>query len=82
MVHLLLLDVDLTPLGKVVREEDLTGVSPWHMGILVKEELTLGVRKLSMASCLVGASLVLDGPWCMMPCCDETWLVFCVYSLP
>ena len=36
LVHLLLLGVDLAPLGKVVRGEDLTDVSPWGMGILVK----------------------------------------------
>ena len=33
LVHLLLLGVDLTPLGRLVREEDLTGVSPWGTGI-------------------------------------------------
>ena len=64
LVHFLLLGVDLAPLGKVVREEDLTGVSPWSMGILVKEELTQGVRKLSMVSCLVRANLVSDDLWC------------------
>ena len=45
LVHVLFLGV-----GRVVREEDLTGVSPWGMGILVNEKLALGRRKLSVVS--------------------------------
>ena len=63
LVHLLFLGVHLAPLHVMVREEDLIGVSLLCLGTLVKEELTLGVRKLGTVGCLVGAGQVSDSPW-------------------
>ena len=62
LVHLLFLG-DLAPLRMMARQEDRIGMFPLSLGTLVKEELTVNVRKLSIVVCLVGACWVLDCLW-------------------